>query len=117
MKPRNRELSSGVAEGGGDGRLQSETMEGRRRSKTSVLPLGEGGGVADSYRAAATTRGRDREVQGRLTAVAEILARAYLRLAEKQRHAALFGAENQQKPLEVCAPESPDDVTTPEVAP
>jgi len=57
-----------------------------------------------------------REVQAGLTALSEILARAYLRLAEKRRTVALSGAKKVQKPLEVCAPESPDEVgeSTPE---
>ena len=49
--------------------------------------------------------------------IANLLARAYLRLAEKQRHGAIFDPKKVQKPLEVCAPASPDGVTTPEVAP
>jgi len=49
-----------------------------------------------------------REVQPSLTAIVETLARAYLRLAEKRRIAALSDTENLQKPLEVCDPERPD---------
>jgi len=42
--------------------------------------------------------------------LATLLARAYLRFAEKQRHVAIFDPKKVQKPLEVCAPESPDEV-------
>ena len=47
------------------------------------------------------------EVEARLTALAEILARGFLRLTQKRRSVALSDAENPQIPLDVWRSESP----------
>ena len=41
------------------------------------------------------------------TDVAEVFARAYLRLTQKSRTSAVSGSEEPQKPLDVLAAESP----------